>query len=102
LECIEELRFLFGEPRFITSLDPDRTDNATFAIADEGLELSNQLAQKRVARECADWIARKVQIRSMRRSNLLHGKMYHIDNKGLQDAILGSFQLYRARTGADA
>ena len=27
LDGIEELRFLFGEPRFIKSLDPDHTDS---------------------------------------------------------------------------
>lgn len=87
---IENLRFLFGEPRFIQSLDPERTDKKAFKIEDEGLQLHNRLQQKRVARECAEWIDRKVQIRSIRALNLLHGKMYHIARNGVEEAILGS------------
>lgn len=90
LTAIEELRFLFGEPRFVRSLDPDRTDKKAFKIEDEGLEIQNRLEQKRVARECADWLKEKVQIRSIKQVNLLHGKMYHIDHHGVEDAIMGS------------
>ena len=32
----------------------------------------------------------KVQIRSVKQANLLHGKMYHIDRNGVEDAITGS------------
>jgi ERCC4-related helicase len=90
LEQIAELRFLFGEPRFVKSLDPHKSDSQAFTILDEGLQLTNQLEQKRIARQCANWIRQKVEIRSMRRANLLHGKMYHIDTNGIHDAILGS------------
>jgi hypothetical protein len=53
LEQVNGLRFLFGEPSFITSLDPDKTDKKSFKIEDEHLELSNRLKQKEVARRCA-------------------------------------------------
>ena len=87
---IDGLRFLFGEPNFIRSLDPENTDEKTFKIVDEGLELREQLQQKQIAKECAAWIEEKVQIRSTRQSNLLHGKMYHILNNGEPKAIMGS------------
>ena len=87
---INDLRFLFGEPRFIKKLDPDRTEKKSFIIDCDGLRLANQLQLKRVAKECADWIEEKVQIRSIRESNMLHGKMYHIAKNGVEDAILGS------------
>lgn len=90
LEDVDHLKFLFGEPRFVKYLDPDKTDKKTYQIEDDGLKLSNRLEQHRIARECADWIARKVEIRSIRQSNLLHGKMYHVDNQGVEEAILGS------------
>ena len=32
----------------------------------------------------------KVDIRSIRHAQLLHGKMYHITNAGVEEAILGS------------
>jgi SNF2 family DNA or RNA helicase len=90
LDAIEHLRFLFGEPRFLKSLDPERTDKKAFRIEDCELKLANQIEQKRVAKDCADWIQAKVEIRSMRESNLLHGKMYHVANGGVEHAIIGS------------
>jgi SNF2 family DNA or RNA helicase len=90
LEKINGLRFLFGEPSFISSLDPEKTDKKAFKIEDENLELTNRLSQKDVARRCADWISRKVEIRSIRQSNLLHGKLYHLHDGHREHAILGS------------
>ncbi len=90
LERIEHLDFLFGEPSFVNRLDPSKTEKKAFIIDATGLELSNKLQQKRVARECADWIERKVDIRTIKQSNLLHGKMYHVATAGVEDAILGS------------
>jgi SNF2 family DNA or RNA helicase len=90
LERIDHLDFLFGEPSFLNRLDPDRTETKSFTIDSQGLELVNKLQQKRVARDCADWIERKVDIRTIKETNLLHGKMYHVSNAGVEDAILGS------------
>jgi len=59
LSEIEHLNFLFGEPRFITSLDPDKTATKHFRIEDDELRLENKLEQKRLARDCADWIQSK-------------------------------------------
>ena len=90
LDQIESLRFLFGEPRFVKSLDPEKTDKKAYQIEDGSLHLRNRLAQRQVARECAEWISQKVEIRSVRKVNLLHGKMYHVANHGIEDAIMGS------------
>ncbi|MGV8804252.1 MAG: helicase-related protein [Polaromonas sp.] len=90
LDDIESLQFLFGEPRFIQSLDPAKTDKKAFNIEDEGLKLSNRLQQKEVARRCAEWISSKVEIRSIRETNLLHGKLYHIHDGQREHALMGS------------
>ena len=90
LNQIDNLRFLFGDPDFIKSLDPSNTEKKAFGITDTGLELSKQLQQKPIAKACAEWIKEKVEIRSTRESNLLHGKMYHIANNGVEKAIMGS------------
>ncbi len=90
LSQIEHLHFLFGEPKFIKSLDPNKTDKKSFKIEDEGITLANRLEQNRVAKECAEWIRQKVQIKSIKHANLLHGKLYHIDNNGVEEAIMGS------------
>ena len=90
LLSIDHLKFLFGEPKFIRSLDPDKTDKKFFKIVDKQLELGKRLQQKQLAKDCADWIRSKVSIRSIRKSNLLHGKMYHVRYSGRDDAIMGS------------
>ena len=89
---IKELRFLFGEPRFIKSLDPEKTDKKAYKIEgeDEGLKFDDRLKQNWVAKECAAWIREKVKIQSIQKSNLMHAKMYHIANNGGADAIVGS------------
>ena len=89
---IKELRFLFGEPRFIKSLDPEKTDKKAYKIEGEaeGLKFEDQLKQNWVAKECAAWIREKVQIQSIQKPNLMHAKMYHIANNGVEDAIVGS------------
>ncbi|WP_460195207.1 helicase-related protein [Thermosynechococcus sp. FA-CM-4201] len=90
LQSIEGLRFLFGEPHFINTLDPEKTEKKSFQITDEGLQLQNYLQQKPLARACAEWIREKVEIRSIKQANLLHGKMYHIERNGVEQAIIGS------------
>ena len=99
LDGIESLRFLFGEPRFVQSLDPDKTDKKAFKIEDERLELANRLQQKEVARRCAEWITSKVEIRSIRESNLLHAKLYHIDDGKREHALMGSSNFTRRGLG---
>ena len=90
LDAIDHMNFLFGEPRFVNALDPDKSQKKAFVIDGDDLHLTNVLDQRRVARECAAWISSKVTIRSLRKANLLHGKMVHIANHGVDSAILGS------------
>ena len=102
LNGIDSLQFLFGEPRFIQALDPDKTDKKAFKIEDEGLALANRLQQKDVARRCAEWIRDRVEIRSIRESNLLHGKLYHIDDGKREHALMGSSNFTRRGLGLSA
>ena len=90
LDQVDHLRFLFGEPQFIQSLDPDKKEKKAFRVENDALALENMLQQKRVARECSDWLKEKVEIRSIIKPGFLHGKMYHMDNDGVQEAIIGS------------
>lgn len=90
LESIGSMRFLFGEPSFLDSIDPDRTDRRAFSLTHDGLGLREQLQQKAAARDCAHWIEEKVEVRSVVRPDFLHGKLYHIAHQNVEDAILGS------------
>ena len=40
LDKIDHLRFLFGEPRFLASMDPNKTDKKQFEIEDNKLVIS--------------------------------------------------------------
>ena len=102
LDQVQSVKFLFGEPKFIQTLDPDKTDKKAFKIEDEGLTLSNRLQQKKVARSCSEWIASKVDIRSIRESNLLHGKLYHVDDGRREHALMGSSNFTQRGLGLSA
>jgi len=99
LDSIESLRFLFGEPRFIGSLDPEKIERKRFSIEEDGLELANRLRQRQVAFDCAQWIKGKVEIRSVLDANFVHGKMYHIDDGRREHAIVGSSNFTRRGLG---
>ncbi len=93
LNEIKRLRFLFGEPSFLQSIDPARKNNRSFQIEDDQLviPLGQRFNQKSVARDCSVWIQDKVDIRSMVKPNFLHGKMYHVlQESGIEKAIVGS------------
>ena len=89
LEASHSLRFLFGEPSFISGIQQHDAPHH-FRITETGLAVSQALQQTQAARACADWIRDKVEIRSIRQSGFLHGKAYHIKNLNASTAILGS------------
>ena len=79
LDGIGRLRFLYGDPRGVGALDPEEAEDKAFRLtAEGGLELAQALRQKPLALACARWIRRKADVRTVRRSNFLHGKMYHV------------------------
>lgn len=93
LDQINHLNFLFGEPSFLKSLDPAKTNRRDFKIEDDKLvvPIQSRLTQKAVAKECSEWIRQKVDIKSMVKSNFLHGKLYLIENpNGIKEVLMGS------------
>lgn len=93
LDHINHLRFLFGEPTFIKSLDPAKTNKRDFKIEDDKLviPIQSRLTQKAIARDCSEWIRQKVSIKSMVKPNFLHGKLYLIENtNGVKESVIGS------------
>jgi hypothetical protein len=93
LEGIQGLRFIFGEPTFIKTMDPDKESSRSYQIEDSNLTISmeKRLSQRSIARLCRKWLEKKVEIKSMVKPNFLHGKLYHIKQKsGIEKAIAGS------------
>ena len=90
LDGLKHLRFLFGEPAFIKKMD-EKTAQQNFHITDENIALTRNLRQQSIARECAEFLRQKAEIRSIVKPNFLHGKLYHITQpNGVQKALLGS------------
>jgi hypothetical protein len=90
LDSVAGMRFLFGEPRFLKDGDKADLVPPAFSLGESGLRLTDQLRQRTAALRCAKWIRDRVEIRSVRRSGVLHGKLIHIDDGHRPHAMLGS------------
>ena len=88
LESIEEMRFIFTSPTFIT--EKVKKEKREFFIpklnrernlygTDFEIKLRNQLSQKAIAKECAEWIRQKVRFMSNSSQEKMGGFM-HLDN----------------------
>mgnify|MGYP005939910239 FL=1 len=89
LEGLEEFRFIFTSPTFVT--DKVSKEKREFYIPRIGREqslygtefeikLRNEMTQKAIARECADWIKRKAKFKSNTSGENMSGFMT-VDNK---------------------
>lgn len=90
LDHVEGMRFLFGEPRFLRDAINDGLVPPAFSLDEGGLRLVEQLRQRSIAQRCAAWIRDRVEVRSVGRAGLLHGKLIHIDDGRRSHALLGS------------
>jgi hypothetical protein len=88
LEKVDELRFIFTSPTFVK--DKNKKEKREFFIprlnrernlygSDFEIKLRNQLSQKAIAKECAEWIRKKVCFKSNTSNNAMGGFMYVSD-----------------------
>ncbi|MGM9797295.1 MAG: helicase-related protein [Parabacteroides sp.] len=96
LSAIKELRFLFTSPAFAQSSAPKQ--QREFYIpklhrernlygSDFEIRLRNQLSQRAIARECADWIRRKAHFKSNVSQGVLNGFLHLSDRAGEQSVF---------------
>ena len=89
LKNIEDMRFIFTSPTFIT--DKIKKEKREFFIpklnrernlygSDFEVKLRNKLEQKAIAKECADWIRRKVKFKSNASQEAMGGFL-HVQNQ---------------------
>ena len=92
LDRVGRVRVLFGEPASADDPDPGGKEPKSFQLLEDGLAPGRVLEQKPLARRCAEWMgAEAVEVRSVSRSNFLHGKLYLTeDAAGARTAVAGS------------
>jgi hypothetical protein len=109
LERIEELEFIFTSPSFVTTKATDRLpkerrefyiphsrsgESALYGSEFE-IRLRNKMTQRAIARECADWVRRKVRFRSnktgapMQQFAVVDDKTAYLPLQGFTSADLG-------------
>ena len=88
LSSIEEMRFIFTTPSYVKQKSDFQRE---FYIAhrdmgnrlsgnDFELKLRNKLTQSAIAKECADWLRRKVHIKSYRETDSAQMRLAYVEN----------------------
>ncbi len=91
LNRVSHTRFLFGDPTSVEDLDPSEDEPKSFEFTEHGLVPNHVLHQKTLAKQCAEWVSKdNVSIRSVSRSNFLHGKMYLARSPHGSTSVVGS------------
>lgn len=103
LDLLDDVRFLFGNPHSLGEVDPNSKGKKSFVLTEKGLSLNYVLQQRNLARKCEKWVQKdRVQIRSIIKSNFLHGKMYLTGKSHNSTAIVGSSNFtHRGLGGTD-
>ena len=87
---IDELRFIFTSPTFVTEKEkqekrefyiPRLTRERSLYGTEFEIKLRNELTQKAIARECADWIRKKAVFKSNVSDKSIQGQIV-VDNVG--------------------
>lgn len=102
LSKVDELRFIFSEPTFAKQMEHDKSPREFVlskrsrerGIGGTGLELTlrNNLNQRALARECADWVRSRATFKTARQSGMIATTgTYHVQNaESESQAFMGS------------
>lgn len=96
LSKIEKLRFLFTEPSFV-KVDNEvqrefyiQHNEKNIAGNEFEMKLRNEMRQSAIAKECAEWLRNKAEIKSLKKENPAQPRLIHIDNSNDSVCINGS------------
>lgn len=91
LDNIDKMRFIFTAPSFSKNNDMEVREyeiaNNIFGNEFE-LKLRNEMTQSAIAKDCAEWLKNKVEIKSFRQSNVAQPRMIHVTNKSDDDIVI--------------
>ena len=82
---LKELRLLFSVPIY-----QNNYDNSPLSGVDEEITFKNSMQQVSIAKECANWIKQKVEIKEVKIKGVIPFNLYHINNAKNSTAIQGS------------
>lgn len=97
LNKIDKLRFLFTEPTFIKNDNEQakeyyivRKSEKNISGSEFEIKMRNELNQASIAKECAEWIENKVEIKSYKKENPAQQRLIYVENRDDDTSINGS------------
>ena len=87
LSKIDSMRFIFTEPTCVTNDNElireyyiDHSPERKLQGNEFEIKLRNEMKQAAIAKECAEWIRKKVEIKSLRHTNPAQFRLIHLEN----------------------
>ena len=87
LNKIDNMRFIFTEPTFVHKDQElireyyiERNPQKKMSGNEFEIKLRNEMKQAAIAKECAQWLERKAEIKSLRQSNSAQPRLIYIEN----------------------
>ena len=89
LNQVDSVRLLFT--KLLQIRDSDQNPTAISLTGNQfERRFRNQLSNQRIARECADWLKNKAEVKTVLQPQVVSQNLLHIENSGSTTAIQGS------------
>lgn len=96
LSQIGSLRFIFTQPTFLKANREEQREyyiqhnlaSSSMAGNEYEIKLRNEMKQSAIAKECADWLRKKAEIKSLRHPNPAQPRLIHVENSANPDRCL--------------
>lgn len=97
LNKIDKMRFVFTEPTFVKKEKEltreffiDKDNEHKLSGNEFEIKMRNELNQASVAKECAEWLENKVEMKSLKKPNPAQQRLIHIENSNKHVSINGT------------